>query len=77
MLTQNSEEKKVNFFYLRDVLLKRESPSSNLLFEKTNALSKLKKYSHLQVFQFAIEPLLVKGSFCSQIFELVVQIEVI
>ena len=77
MNTQSSEDKKVNLFYLRDVLLKKESPSSNLLFEKTNALAKLKRHSHLQVFQFAIEPLLAKGSFCSQIFELVVQIEVI
>ena len=50
LLTKSSEENKVNLFYLRDVLLKRESHSSSLLFEKTNALSKLKRYSHLQVF---------------------------
>ncbi len=57
-----SEDKKVNLFYLRDVLLKAENSSHHVL-EKIGALAKLKRNSHLQVFKFSIEPLLLKESF--------------
>jgi hypothetical protein len=41
-----TEDKKVNLFYLRDVLLKVESNSHHTL-EKIGALAKLKRNSHL------------------------------
>lgn len=67
----------MNLFYLRDVLLKtgEASSQSQLTLEKVRALGSLKVNSHLQVFKFSMEPLLMKGSFCQQITEVVVQIE--
>ena len=61
MALARSDDKKVNLFYMRDVLLKSEPQSSNLTLEKLNAIAKLKQNCTLQVFKFSMEPLLMKG----------------
>ena len=57
------EDKKVNIFYLRDTLLWQEQVNSDLIFTKLEALAQLKKYSSLQVFRFALEPVLNSNNF--------------
>jgi hypothetical protein len=75
--SSRSDDRKVNLFYLRDLLLKYEPKSSNLTMEKLKSIAKLKQNCRLQVFKFSIEPLLVKGQFSQQISELLIQKELI
>jgi hypothetical protein len=62
------EDKSVNLFYLRDVLLK---PDADSQLQKIKAIATIKLSSRAPVFKTAIEPLLTPvafKSFCSDIF---------
>jgi hypothetical protein len=51
------EDKTVNLFYLRDLLMKTD-PYNLLTLDKLQAIAKLKRNCHLPVFKVAIEPIL-------------------
>ena len=54
-------------FALRETLLRSDPWSQSLLFEKIDALHKIKLSANLQVFKFAIEPLLDKEKFTKEL----------
>ena len=51
-----AEERKVNLFYLKDIILGQEMS----LIEKLDAVAQIRKNVNLPVFKFAIEPVLLK-----------------
>lgn len=65
-----SEDKKINLFYLKDILLNKEAT----MHEKMEALSQIRKNATMPVFKFAVESVLLSFK---QIPELVIQIEII
>ena len=55
-LTTLADERKINLFYLRDILMNEASTK----MEKLEALAQIRKNVNLPVFKFAIEPIIQK-----------------
>ena len=51
-----AEERKVNLFYLKDIILN----TNYSILERLDAISQIRKNVNLPVFKFAIEPVLGK-----------------
>ena len=54
-MNQLADDKKINLFYLKDMILK----ANTSIHEKLDALSKIKKNAHLPVYKLAVEALLI------------------
>lgn len=51
-----AEERKVNLFYLKDIVLSQ----NNTMIDRLDAIAQIRKNVNLPVFKFAIEPVLSK-----------------